>query len=80
MKTVFEILEGAWIKECKKPKGSVITAGQIANSAGDLGHDIIHAINILGRYSDEFRVQKEKNKQYKENSYQRLNLNGKENK
>jgi len=59
MKTVFEILDDAWIKECKKPKGSVITAGQIANSAGALGHDIIHAINILGRYSDEFRVQKQ---------------------
>jgi hypothetical protein len=56
-KTVFNILEDAWLRECKKPEGSFITAGQIEKSAGPLGQDIIHAINILGRYKSEFRNQ-----------------------
>lgn len=57
MRTVQDVLEEAWVKEFKRPEGSVITAGQIDRAAGPLGQDIIHAINILQRHSDEFRVQ-----------------------
>ena len=54
--TVCDVLRKAFVERIIPINKSVISAGEIELNTTPLQHDIIHAINILNRKSDEFRI------------------------
>jgi len=56
MKTIRDILVKAFHENANPPLSKTrVTAGEVERNGTAIQHDIVHAMNILGRHNQEFR-------------------------